>query len=272
MLAFSAAGLFVGLAVGVTGVGGGSLMTPLLILLFGFAPSAAVGTDLLYAAGTKGFGTWLHGRQQTVDWRVVGLMASGSLPAAVLTILWLHFVGLEPWVEELMTVTLCVAIISTAILTLARNWLVARVVNGGGDVDESGLPSSVRRWREPATVIGGVTLGVLVTLSSVGAGVLGTTLLLLLYPRRAAIKIVGTDIAHAVPLTLVAGLGHLSLGTTDLPVLGFLLLGSLPGIYIGTRLGSRLPDGLLRPIISVLLVVIALSMLFDSVHTLISFG
>ncbi|MES1927700.1 putative permease [Salinisphaera dokdonensis CL-ES53] len=266
MLAFSIAGLVVGLAVGVTGVGGGSLMTPLLILIFGFAPSAAVGTDLLYAAGTKGFGTWLHGRQQTVDWRVVGLMSAGSLPAAVITIFWLHYVGLSPWVESLMTITLCVAIIATAVLTLVRKRIMARM--DVSDADESGLPPGLLKLREPITVIGGIVLGVLVTLSSVGAGVLGTTMLLLLYPRRAAIRIVGTDIAHAVPLTLIAGIGHLSLGTTDLPVLGFLLLGSLPGIYLGTRLGSRLPDGLLRPIISVLLLVIGASMLFDSVASL----
>lgn len=267
MFAFSVAGLVVGMAVGITGVGGGSLMTPILILVFGFAPSAAVGTDLLYAAGTKGFGTWLHGRQQTVDWRVVGLMASGSLPSAVLTIGWLHYVGLSPWVEHLMTITLCVAIITTAVLTLVRKRLMARI--GALDNQGSGLPPHLLQLREPITVAGGVVLGVLVTLSSVGAGVLGTTLLLLLYPRRAAIRIVGTDIAHAVPLTLVAGLGHLSLGTTDLPVLGFLLLGSLPGIYLGTRLGTRLPDGLLRPIISVLLLVIGASMLFDSVVSLV---
>lgn len=267
MFAFSIAGLIVGMAVGITGVGGGSLMTPLLILIFGFAPSAAVGTDLLYAAGTKGFGTWLHGRQQTVDWRVVGLMASGSLPAAVLTVVWLHYVGLSPWVESLMTITLCVAIVMTAVLTLVRKRLMACI--GPADARDSGLPPRLLALREPITVAGGVVLGVLVTLSSVGAGVLGTTLLLLLYPRRAAIRIVGTDIAHAVPLTLIAGIGHLTLGTTDLPVLGFLLLGSLPGIYIGTRLGTRLPDGLLRPIISVLLLVIGASMLFDSVMTLI---
>ena len=270
MIAFSLAGLLVGVAVGVTGVGGGSLMTPLLILIFGFAPSAAMGTDLLYAAGTKGFGTWLHGRQQTVDWSVVGLMASGSLPAAVLTIFWLHYVGLDPWVEHLMTITLCVAIIATAVLTLVRKRIMARI--GEENLGESGLPPRLLALRPAITVVGGVVLGVLVTLSSVGAGVLGTTLLLLLYPRRAAIRIVGTDIAHAVPLTLVAGMGHLSLGTTDLPVLGFLLLGSIPGIYLGTRLGSRLPDGLLRPIISVLLLVIGASMLFDSVVSLTSSG
>jgi len=139
---------------------------------------------------------------------------------------------------------------------------------GPADAQDSGLPPRLLALREPITVLGGAVLGVLVSLSSVGAGVLGTTMLLLLYPRRAAIRIVGTDIAHAVPLTLVAGIGHLSLGTTDLPVLGFLLLGSLPGIYLGTRLGTRLPDGLLRPIMSVLLLVIGASMLFDSVMTL----
>ena len=143
---------------------------------------------------------------------------------------------------------------------------------GEENLGESGLPPRLLALRPAITVVGGVVLGVLVTLSSVGAGVLGTTLLLLLYPRRAAIRIVGTDIAHAVPLTLVAGMGHLSLGTTDLPVLGFLLLGSIPGIYLGTRLGSRLPDGLLRPIISVLLLVIGASMLFDSVVSLTSSG
>lgn len=270
MLAFSAAGLFVGLAVGLTGVGGGSLMTPLLILVFGFAPSAAIGTDLLYAAGTKGFGTWLHGRQQTVDWHAVLLMASGSLPSACLTITWLHYVGLHPWVEHLMTVMLCLAIIATAILTLMRKRLTAHMAAGG--VHESGLPAGLWRWRPAITVVGGILLGILVTLSSVGAGVLGTTMLLLLYPRLSTIRVVGTDIAHAVPLTLVAGIGHMSLGTTHFPVLLFLLLGSLPGIYLGTRLGIRMPDIWLRPILSAFLLVIGAGMLFDSARALAAIG
>lgn len=266
MLAFSLAGLFVGVAIGLTGVGGGSLMTPILMLMFGFSPSTAIGTDLLYAAGTKGFGTWLHGRQQTVDWRVVGLMASGSIPGALATIGWLHAVGLHPWVEHLMTITLCLAIIATAVLTLCRRQLMAHLTDGAAG--ESGLPDGLLRWREPLTLVCGVLLGILVTMSSVGAGVLGTTMLLLLYPKRGTVTIVGTEIAHAVPLTLVAGLGHLSLGTTDLPTLGFLLVGSLPGIFIGTRLGSSLPDGWLRPIISVLLLVVGSSMLWNSVASL----
>lgn len=260
-----AAGFGVGMAVGITGVGGGSLMTPILILLFGFTPAAAVGTDLLYAAGTKGFGTWLHGRQQTVDWRVVGLLAAGSLPASLLTIIWLNIVGIQPWVEQLMLFTLSAAIVATAVLTLFKRrhdtvapeqWAVMK-------------HRLIYRRRRTMTVACGVMLGVLVTLSSVGAGVLGTALLLMLYPHHRTIEIVGTDIAHAVPLTLVAGLGHLALGTTHVDVLLWLLAGSLPGIFVGTRLGTLLPDGRLRQLVSILLVVIGASMLWDSVHVLL---
>ncbi|RJS95005.1 sulfite exporter TauE/SafE family protein [Salinisphaera sp. Q1T1-3] len=264
MFSFSIAGLVVGAAVGLTGVGGGSLMTPLLILLFGFAPSAAVGTDLLYAAGTKAFGTWLHGRQQTVDWRVVGLMASGSIPAAILTVAMLHHVGITPAVQEMMVLVLAFAMVLTAILTFVRRplvaWLHKRMVFASADRQR------LLKLRPAITVAGGVALGVLVSLSSVGAGVLGTTMLLILYPNTRAVRIVGTDIAHAVPLTLIAGLGHLTLGTTDIPVLFMLLLGSIPGIYIGTRLASRMPDGALRPIIAVLLFGIAVSMIFKTMH------
>lgn len=266
MLAYVVAGFGVGMAVGVTGVGGGSLMTPILILLFGFSPAAAVGTDLLYAAGTKGFGTWLHGRQQTVDWYIVGLLAMGSLPASLATIGWLHYVGINPWVEQLMLFTLSAAIIATAILTLFKRRVDAAMMPASGDMNES----LAYRQRAPLTVVCGVALGVLVTLSSVGAGVLGTTILLLLYPRHRIIHIVGTDIAHAVPLTLLAGLGHLTLGTTHLDVLGFLLLGSLPGIFFGTKFGTWLPDGLLRQVVSVLLAVIGAGMLWDSMKVLLT--
>lgn len=261
MFGFTVAGLVVGFAVGVTGVGGGSLMTPILILLFGFSPSAAVGTDLLYAAGTKSFGVWLHGRQQTVDWHVVSLLAIGSVPAAILTIAILHSVGIDETVERVMTVTLSAAVVTTALLTLFRKRLLSL-----GRRDETFLMRGLHtRLRAPLTILGAALLGVLVTLSSVGAGVLGTTLLFLLYPRLPAVKIVGSDIAYAVPLTLVAGLGHMSLGTTNFEVLGYLLLGSLPGIFLGTRLGFRLPDRVLRPIIACLLILIGGSLLFDNV-------
>ena len=264
MFAFPIAGFVVGAAVGITGVGGGSLMTPLLILLFGFAPSAAVGTDLLYAAGTKAFGTWLHGRQQTVDWRVVGLMASGSLPAALVTIAVLHHIGMTPAVQHVMVLVLAGAMIVTGILTFVRGQLVAWLKNRA--IFQNGRGETLLAYRPAITVVGGVLLGVLVTLSSVGAGVLGTTMLLVLYPNTRAVRIVGTDIAHAVPLTLVAGLGHLALGTTDLGVLMLLLAGSLPGIYVGTRIGRRLPDRALRPIIAVFLVLIAVSMIAKTLN------
>jgi uncharacterized membrane protein YfcA len=261
LLAFTVAGLVVGFAVGVTGVGGGSLMTPILILLFGFSPSAAVGTDLLYAAGTKSFGVWLHGRQRTVNWRLVSLLAMGSLPAALLTIAVLHSIGIDERVERIMVVTLSAAVVATALLTLFRQ----RLLSLGRREDRALLRKVHNRLRVPATLVGAALLGVLVTLSSVGAGVLGTTLLFLLYPRLPAVKIVGSDIAYAVPLTLVAGIGHMSLGTTDFQVLFYLLLGSLPGIFIGTRLGFRLPDRILRPTIACLLVLVGGSLLFDNV-------
>lgn len=262
MLVLSAAGLFVGFAVGVTGVGGGSLMTPLLILLFGFSPAVAVGTDLLYAAGTKGFGIWLHGRQQTINWPIVGRLALGSVPASLATVSWLHFVGIDAQVERLMTLVLCIAIVSTAVLTLIKQRLVAA---GQGGRASAFLQALHGRWQTPITIAGGVVLGVLVTMSSVGAGVLGTTLLLLLYPRLPAVTIVGTDIAHAVPLTLIAGIGHISLGTPDFSVLGYLLLGSLPGIWLGTRIGYRLPEHVLRPIIAIMLIIIGVMMFIDTV-------
>lgn len=268
MFSFVVLGLLVGFAVGLTGVGGGSLMTPVLILFSGLEPATAVGTDLLYAAGTKTVGTLLHGRQKTVDWSAVGLMAAGSLPAAVLTVLGLHLVGLRPWIEHLIVATIALAMVATGILTLVRDRLVAWV-RGRLDIITGGNRSRLLAWRPVIMVAGGAGLGMLVTLSSVGAGALGTTMLLILYPNTRMVRIVGTDIAHAVPLTLVAGLGHLSLGTTDLGLLGWLLVGSLPGIYLGTRLGWRLPDRVLRPALASMLVVVALSMLYKTLGTVI---
>lgn len=265
MFAFTLAGLLVGFAVGLTGVGGGSLMTPLLILVFGVSPAVAVGTDLLYAAGTKSFGVWLHGRQQTIEWRIVGRLACGSVPASLATVAWLHFVGIDDHIERLMTLLLCAAIVATAVLTLVKQRLVASGKKNGGSAILQALSSP--QWQTPVTVASGVVLGVLVTMSSVGAGVLGTTMLLLLYPRLSAVSIIGTDIAHAVPLTLIAGLGHVSLGTPEYAVLAYLLLGSLPGIWLGTRVGYQLPEYVLRPVIAILLIAVGAGMFIDTAAT-----
>ncbi|MGZ4957794.1 MAG: sulfite exporter TauE/SafE family protein [Methylomonas sp.] len=261
---YTASGFSVGLLVGITGVGGGSLMTPLLVFLFGFKASVAVGTDLLYAAITKSAGVFVHhGKHRSVDWRIVGLLALGSLPFAGITLYVLkNLMAVGKEVSGIITFTLGIALLLTALALLVRSVLLHRAAkNGEIDDEHSTLDNSGRfspRWEKVATVLTGAVLGVLVTLSSVGAGALGTVALLFLYPRMTTLKIVGTDLAHAIPLTAVAGLGHLSLGNFDLELLGSLLLGSVPGIWIGSHLSAKIPEYFLRPALATLLLVIGL--------------
>lgn len=245
-------GLLVGFIVGVTGVGGGSLMTPLLVLLFGIAPATAVGTDLLYASLTKMGGSWAHGRRGTVEWKVVGLLAAGSLPAAFICMALLRYMAMnEKTLKLLITNALSVALILTALALLFRPYLQKLGSSKDGAVYELH-----ERHLAGATILIGAILGALVAISSVGAGALGGVALLFLYPRLPTVKIVGTDIAHAVPLTLAAGLGHAALGTVDYGLLGSLLLGSLPGIWLGSHIGMRIPDRILRPILATMLMII----------------
>jgi uncharacterized membrane protein YfcA len=251
---FTAIGFIVGGTVGLTGVGGGALMTPILLLL-GISPALAVGTDLLYAALTKSAAVWIHHRNRTIQWRLVLLLSLGSIPAAALSV-WLlrDLVSDTAGLNRVIVGTLSVSLILTAIVLLLRG----RLHSFGS---RHALPL-VRRlhgpWRARTTIAGGFLIGVLVTISSVGAGALGAAILLLLYPRLLALRVVGTDIAHAVPLALVAGLGHFHLGNVDFSLLGSLLLGSLPGIYIGSRIGLQLPDRVLRPVLGSVLLVIGL--------------
>lgn len=246
---YTIAGFFVGVIVGLTGVGGGSLMTPLLVLVFGIHPATAVGTDLLYAALTKAGGTFVHSLKKTVDWRITGLMAAGSLPASGLT-LWLvsqYAPGGLTGASKLISAALGVALLLTAAALIFRRQLQAFA----GEHDTRSPQATAR-----LTVIVGLILGVLVSISSVGAGALGVTALMLLYPKLPIYRVVGTDIAHAVPLTLVAGLGHWVLGSVDWVLLGSLLLGSLPGIFIGSHVSVKVPERVLRPILASLLVII----------------
>jgi uncharacterized membrane protein YfcA len=243
---YSLSGLFVGLLVGQTGVGGGSLMTPLLILLFGIHPTTAVGTDLLFAAITKSTGTLVHGLNKTVNWRVVGMLAMGSVPATGITLFLASHADL-PSVEKsvLVSTVLGVALILTAISLMFRKQVLALAA----DRIEVMSISQVR-W---LTVLTGAILGVLVSLSSVGAGAMGVTVLIFLYPRIPLAQIVGSDIAHAVPLTLCAGIGHWLIGSVDVPLLGSLLLGSIPGIIIGSELAAHVPEWVLRPALAIML-------------------
>ncbi|MGZ8257510.1 MAG: sulfite exporter TauE/SafE family protein [Gallionella sp.] len=255
---YTLSGFAVGLVVGITGVGGGSLMTPLLVLFFGVSPATAVGTDLLYASLTKSLGGWVHSRKGSVDWRVAGLLAMGSLPAAVITILLLKYLGLEEkTLRSLVTSVLSVALLITAAALLLKDVVKKLARRKDGTVYELH-----HLYLPAATVITGIVVGALVTISSIGAGVLGTVALLFLYPRMPSVKIVGTDIAHAVPLTALAGMGHLALGTVDLVLLASLLLGSLPGIYIGSHLSAKVPEKVLRPVLAAMLLLIGLKMMF----------
>ncbi len=252
---FAFSGLLVGLLVGQTGVGGGSLMTPLLVLLFGINPATAVGTDLLYASATKSVGTLVHGLSHTVDWRIVRRLATGSLPGTALTLVVISQLHLDSSAEaHAITFVLGIMLILTAIALLFR----ARILAAAGPALDAMPPAR----QLTLTIMTGAALGILVTLSSVGAGALGVTALLLLYPRVPMAVIVGTDIAHAVPLTLLAGVGHWYLGGVDLHLLMSLLTGSIPGIVVGSWLAARMPEFVLRPILAITLAIVGVRIVF----------
>jgi len=251
---YVASGFTVGTLVGLTGVGGGSLMTPILILLFGIQPVAAVGTDLLYAAATKAAGSSIHGFNHTIAWRVVGRLALGSVPAAILTITALHFLGISGGAANaLVSKVLGAALLLTSAALFFRRRLLSVYAARVGSLDAS----HTRNY----TILTGVVVGALVSLTSVGAGALGVTALILLYPELPIATLVGSDIAHAVPLTLVAGMGHWYLGNINPSLLGTLLMGSVPGIVLGSVLAPRVSDRLLRRILASVLVVVAVKLL-----------
>ncbi len=251
------AGVLVGTIVGVTGVGGGALMTPILVLLFGVAPHTAVGTDLLYASITKLFGVAVHHNHDSVDWEVVRRLAFGSLPAAAVTLGWMTMNSAGQVRSGVVMTALAIALLVTALAIIFKDTLhrVGRHLR---------LADAARfKHVQPVlTVCAGVVLGVLVTLTSIGAGALGTVMLVYLYPlRMGANRLVGTDLAHAIPLALVAGLGHLSMGNVDFQLLANLLVGSIPGVLVGSLLSARAPVIMIRYAIAVVLAAVALRML-----------
>lgn len=247
---YTLSGFVVGAIVGLTGVGGGSLMTPLLVLLFGIHPATAVGTDLLYAAITKAGGTTVHARKGHVDWRITGLLAGGSIPSSLLTIWALSYLPKQsPAVTHIISISLGIALLLTACALIFRQKLQRYALSHADDRTHT-------RFQAPITVAVGVLLGILVTISSVGAGALGVAVLFFLYPRLSPIRIVGSDLAHAVPLTLIAGLGHWAIGSVDWSLLASLLLGSLPGIWLGSHASARVPERFLRPLLATMLVLV----------------
>jgi uncharacterized membrane protein YfcA len=251
------AGFGVGVAVGMTGVGGGSLMTPILVLLFGYAPAAAVGTDLWFAAVTKVFGGALHQRHGTVDWQVLRRMFAGSIPAAILTLIWMDLRRSGPIQEGLIVHALGAVLLVTAVAMLARKPIqrfAARL--------NAGATAAMLRAQLPLTVIAGALLGFIVPLTSVGAGALGTVMLLYIYPlRMMPRRLAGTDIVHAVPLALISGIGHLLMGNVQNFLLLNLLCGSIPGILLGTTIATRSPEPFLRLMIAAILLTVSLKLL-----------
>jgi len=251
---YAISGFVVGALVGMTGVGGGSLMTPLLILLFGVHPATAVGTDLLFAASTKTVGTAVHAAARTIDWVLVGLLAVGSVPATIATLILLSWFDLESVAaQHIITLTLGLVLLVTALFLL-----------GGRSVHQRyghRLSALNPRIAGILTVVLGLVMGVLVTATSVGAGAIGVTVLLILHPKMPAGRVVGSDIAHAVPLTFLAGAGHWLLGSIDWNLLTTLLMGSMPGIVLGSYLATRAWDGVVRIALASVLVIVGVRLL-----------
>ncbi len=253
---YSLSGFAVGLLVGMTGVGGGSLMTPLLILLFGVHPATAVGTDLLYAAATKAGGSMVHGYGRSIDWRVVRRLATGSVPATCITIAALSKLNLDgAAASSLITLVLGFALLLTAFVLVFGQPIVSWYRGRVAALDE--------RRTAISTILVGAVLGVLVSISSVGAGAIGVIALMLLYPQLPMVRIVGSDIAHAVPLTLIAGTGHWWMGSVDWHIITSLLAGSLPGIFVGSYFAIRIPERALRLVLATTLFIVASRIVYD---------
>ncbi len=251
------AGLFVGFVVGMTGVGGGSLMTPIL-LWFGIPPTTAVGTDLLYAAFTKIGGVYVHNKKKNINWTITGWLSLGSVPAALITLWVLESIKTDiTAMNAIIKYSLGWALLFTSIAVLFKKRIMIFSQKHAGDRFHY-----ESKTQNMLTVAIGVLLGATVTLTSIGAGALGTVTLFFLYPILPTPRLVGTEIAHAVPLTLVAGIGHASMGNLDLALLGQLLLGSLPGIYIGSMLSGKVPDLFLRNAIAVMLFMVGYKLVF----------
>lgn len=250
-VAHALSGFLVGLLVGVTGVGGGSLMAPLLILIFGVPATTAIGTDLWFAGTTKTVGGAIHHAKNNADLKIVGRLMIGSIPAAVATLAVMNAMHWDQVRNGWLPITLGVVLVLTAAATIARpslhRWVVAHSGSEGGSL----------RWLQlPLTILAGAILGVLVTITSVGAGAFGATLLIFLYPGRLNGKqVVGTDIIHAIPLTFVAGIGHLVIGSVDGHLLLNLLIGSIPGIIIGSLLVHKVSEKLVRIALSIVLII-----------------
>lgn len=255
-LSYIVSGFAVGLLVGMTGVGGGSLMTPLLTLLFGVPPSVAVGTDLAFASITKSAGTLTHRLRGTIRWDIVKRLCLGALPAAVISTLALKSFGtLSPEIGQIIRYSIAGSVLLTVVALIFKGRMLAWI-NSHPEKQLQGNKLAA------ATIISGAVLGVLVTVSSIGAGAIGATLLVMLYPRMSSAEVAGTDIAYAVPLTAIAALGHWWLGSIHWELLASLLVGSLPGITLGSWVARSVPEKFLRVLLAMTLTGVAVKLIY----------
>lgn len=250
-------GLGVGIVIGFTGIGGGSLMTPILILFFRIEPTIAVGTDLLYAAITKASGVVSHYRNQTIHWPIVRLLALGSLPTALVSIFLFNQITQHYKHHQFLHYFIAFALLLTVGMLIFKNTKKRRPT-----LQEATQNFHITSKQKLITVLAGCLIGVLVSFTSVGAGVIGTSVLIFFYWRMRSVQIVGTELAHAVPLTAIAGLGHVQLGNIDFRLLIGLLIGSLPGVWLGSHIGAKIPERIVTTAIAIMLLLIALLLIF----------
>lgn len=256
---FIVSGFLVGMLMGLTGVGGGAVMTPVLLLLFGMPMTTAIGTDLWFASLSKSIAVGMHHNTNLIDWQVVKHMWYGSLPAAAITILLMKYgyLGGNP-------ATLKTAIGSAVILT-ALSMAFKQQLHDIGQHFRLSDARHFKQWQIPLTIFAGVLLGVMVSLTSIGAGAFGAVIMTYLYPLRLTPhKLVATDIAHAIPLTMIAGMGHLIIGNVDFKLLGLLMIGSVPGVVLGVMLSTRLPQNVLKWGVIICLLIVGFKMISTS--------
>ena len=251
-------GFLIGVLIGLTGVGGGSLMTPLLMLFFKVPAAVAVGTDLLYAAITKSVGIIGHSKHNQIEWSIVKLLMLGSIPMSIFTSFLIgKNLSNETNITQFIELFLGVALIITSIAIFFQPLIVAKSANN------KLIP---KKSQKKYTILLGIILGFIVTLTSVGAGAIGVTMLLVLHPKLSIKKIIGTDIAHAVPLTLTSGIGHASIGTVDYGLLGILIIGSIPGVWLGAKLNAKANDKWIRLILIIILMGISLKLIGNNLN------
>lgn len=265
---FILAGVVVGFCVGVTGVGGGSLMTPILIGLFKIEPHIAIGTDLLYASISKFCGSMVHAKKLNIIWPLVLFLSIGSIPASFATT-WVleHYLSQSTHYKMVLTMFLGFMLTITGISIIFRPQ-IERFFSKYRNPNTKEIvtdPNGITKNKRIYIIIMGVILGVFVTLSSVGAGAFGIMALIIMFPNMPMIRIIGSDVVHAVLLTLVAGLGHMNSGNVDFHLLMWLLVGSIPAIVIGTLLSSKMPEKLIRRILGVTLFALGVNFIVNPV-------